>query len=103
MSENLKEKQRAARRAKTHTAAAKQVAINKQHGGTVLPIGRFKKQHAMDCGQPRCGLCSDRHNPTRKLKDQLTLQELSSLEAHKLDEGIPPELEANDSQYQQAA
>lgn len=41
-----------------------------------IPLGRFKKQNAMDCGNPKCCLCGNPRK-SKKLNKQeyLTLQE----------------------------
>lgn len=59
------------------SAAEKQVRIAKSKGKETadhfLKISkhRFEKQHVMDCGRPRCGLCSN----SRKLFGEKTIQE----------------------------
>ena len=59
---------------KDENAIAKQVKIAKSHGVPVDEPHRLAKHHAMDCGVPNCGLCSNpRHNKTTK--DHLTEQE----------------------------
>jgi hypothetical protein len=65
------------RRHKDETAVKKQLKIAKQHGSvfddkvTKQPH-RLAKHHAMDCGNPKCGLCG---NPRHIHKDSLTAQE----------------------------
>lgn len=51
----------------------KQLKIAKQHGFTDYKYEghRYAKQHAMDCGNPKCFICS---NPRRIFKE-LTVQE----------------------------
>jgi len=56
---------------KDDNAINKQVKIAKAHG---LPLDKahgFAKQHAMDCGNPECGLCGNR----RKVFGEKTVQE----------------------------
>ena len=59
------------------TVIKKQTKIAKQHGLTAQDIAvkephRLAKHHAMDCGNPECGLCG---NPRKTQKDKLTAQE----------------------------
>lgn len=62
---------------KEESAIKKQQKIAVQHGLSRLDVERephrFAKHHAMDCGNPECGLCS---NP-RKLVGDKTKQEKS--------------------------
>lgn len=65
------------RRLKDENAVTKQVKIAKVNGMTdqnlaVKEPHRLAKHHAMDCGNPQCGLCG---NPRRSHKDTLTAQE----------------------------
>ena len=65
------------RRLKDENAVNKQVKIAKVHGMTDQDLAvkephRLAKHHAMDCGNPQCGLCG---NPRRSHKDTLTAQE----------------------------
>ena len=65
------------RRHKTDVAIARQVKIAKQHGMQfndkhIKEPHRHAKHHAMDCGNPNCGLCG---NPRHIHKDKLTAQE----------------------------
>lgn len=66
------------RRHKDETAVKKQVKIAKQRGSftvndkIVKEPHRLAKRHAMDCGNPKCGLCG---NPRHLHKDGLTTQE----------------------------
>lgn len=84
MSELLKDKSRASRRARTYAAAERQLVIHRQHVGSDKSRGYFKKQHAMDCGNPRCGVCSS-HRGTPTVKD------LSAFQLAKLDFAFLPE------------
>ena len=54
-------------------AIKRQAKIAKSNGFDVKQSHRFIKQHAMDCGNPRCMLCG---NP-RKLYKEPTIQEES--------------------------
>ena len=56
---------------KDENAIKKQTKIAKQHGSNVDEPHKFAKHHAMDCGNPRCMLCS---NP-RRTWNELTIQE----------------------------
>ena len=65
------------RRHKTDVAIARQVKIARQHGlgfsdKHIKEPHRHAKHHAMDCGNPQCGLCG---NPRHIHKDKLTAQE----------------------------
>jgi len=58
-------------------AIKKQTKIAKQHGvqpndASLREPHRLSKHHAMDCGNPECGLCG---NPRHLHKDSLTAQE----------------------------
>jgi hypothetical protein len=66
------------RRHKDESAVKKQLRIAKQHGADMFndkvtkEPHRLAKHHAMDCGNPKCGLCG---NPRHIHKDKLTTQE----------------------------
>jgi hypothetical protein len=66
------------RRHKDEAAVKKQLKIAKQHGAAMFndkvakQPHRLAKHHAMDCGNPKCGLCG---NPRHIHKDSLTAQE----------------------------
>lgn len=65
------------RRHRDEVAIEKQRKIAKQHGVTFSDKvekqpHRHHKKHAMDCGNPQCGLCG---NPRHIHKDKLTAQE----------------------------
>ena len=62
---------------KDENAIKKQVKIAKQHSFgfnniVIKEPHRLGKRHAMDCGNPKCGLCG---NPRKIHKDKLTAQE----------------------------
>jgi hypothetical protein len=57
---------------KDENAVKKQTKIAKSHGVDVREPHKFAKHHAMDCGNPECGLCG---NPRHLHKDGLTIQE----------------------------
>jgi len=56
---------------KNENAVKKQAKIAKENGMTVKEPHKFEKQHAMNCGNPNCMLCS---NP-RKIFGEKTMQE----------------------------
>jgi hypothetical protein len=62
---------------KDENAIKRQIKIAKQHGASEYnPSGidqphRFAKQHAMNCGNPKCVMCA---NP-RKVFNEKTIQE----------------------------
>lgn len=60
------------RRLKDENAVKRQAKIAKEHGAPVAEPHRLHKRHAMDCGNPQCGLCG---NPRHIHKDKLTTQE----------------------------
>jgi hypothetical protein len=64
------------RRHKTDVAIARQIRIAKSNHSMdhkdVKQPHRLAKHHLMDCGNPRCYLCS---NPRKVHKDKLTAQE----------------------------
>jgi hypothetical protein len=59
------------RRHKTDIAIARQIRIAKTYGVPVKDPHKFAKHHAMNCGNPKCVMCS---NP-RKTFNELTQQE----------------------------
>lgn len=64
---------------KDENAINRQVKIAKAAGHTNITPHRFVKQHAMDCGNPLCGLCGNpRYNATNK--DRLTTQEKRAIQ-----------------------
>jgi hypothetical protein len=67
---------RALRRSKTLLAIKKQLRIAKLRGIPALVAGKFKKKHALDCGNPRCLICG---NP-RKLWKATPIKEQSTKE-----------------------
>jgi len=56
---------------KDENAVKKQVKIAKEHGVPIKDSHKFAKQHALNCGNPKCVMCA---NP-RKTFNELTLQE----------------------------
>jgi hypothetical protein len=73
----MEQASRAERRFQTQVAIARQVRIDRQHNAfspRFIEPGRFRKRAAMDCGNPRCGVCG---NPRRiGRSDPLTLKEV---------------------------
>lgn len=69
--------QHSRRRQQTDTHIAKQKRIAESHGidpkwdKDIRQPHRYNKHHAMDCGNPKCVMCS---NP-RKIFSELTIQE----------------------------
>lgn len=61
---------RAERRAKTKRFIKRQLKIAKRFGLKLTP-GKFKKKHALDCGNPKCLICG---NP-RKLWKRIPTKE----------------------------
>jgi len=58
---------------KDENVIKKQTRIAKQNGMDVKEPHKFVKHHAMDCGNPKCPLCSS----PRKLYNEKTIQEKS--------------------------
>lgn len=56
---------------KDENAVKKQIKIAKEHGVPIKDSHKFAKQHALNCGNPKCVMCA---NP-RKTFNELTLQE----------------------------
>ena len=56
---------------KTDNAVKKQVRIAKEFGVPVKEPHKFAKLHAMNCGNPKCFMCS---NPRKVFKEK-TIQE----------------------------
>ena len=71
MSEENDKFKHSRRRLQNDNAVNKQVKIAKEHGFIVEEPHKFAKHHAMNCGNPKCLLCS---NP-RKVFNQKTIQE----------------------------
>lgn len=58
---------------KDEAAAHRQAKIARSHGIEVKEENRYNKHHALDCGNPDCGLCG---NPRHRYKEE-TIQEKS--------------------------
>jgi len=56
---------------KTDNAVKKQVKIAKSAGSDISQPHKFAKHHAMNCGNPKCFMCS---NPRKVFKEK-TIQE----------------------------
>jgi hypothetical protein len=56
---------------KTDNAVKKQVKIAKSAGSNISQPHKFAKVHAMNCGNPKCFMCS---NPRKVFKEK-TIQE----------------------------
>jgi hypothetical protein len=68
------------RRHKDDIAIARQVKIARQHGigfndKPIKEPHRLAKQHAMDCGNPKCALCGNPRRNAWYKKNRLTTQE----------------------------
>jgi hypothetical protein len=79
MSNELAKYLNSRRRFRDLTAIKKQEKIAKQHKHIKTEYNpkldqphRYAKHHAMDCGNPKCFVCS---NPRKSHKDKLTYQE----------------------------
>lgn len=75
MSTPAEKSKNALRRFRDETVIKKQLKIAKQHNfdkDILKEPHRFHKHHAMDCGNPDCGLCG---NPRHIHKHGLTIQE----------------------------
>ena len=59
---------------KDENAVKKQAKIAKSHGMDVKEPHKFHKHHALDCGNPECGMCG---NPRHIYKNSRTIQEKS--------------------------
>jgi len=59
---------------KDENAVKKQTKIAKSHGIDVKEPHKFHKHHALDCGNPECGMCG---NPRHIYKNSRTIQEKS--------------------------
>jgi len=75
MSDSETKLKKSSRISKDSNAAKRQMRILKQHGAvldiTDDSVHRFEKKHAMNCGNPKCIMCS---NPRKTFKE-LTPQE----------------------------
>jgi hypothetical protein len=78
MSDQEQKDKRSKRLHSEESAIKKQQKIAIQHGVDRKEVERsphkFAKHHAMDCGNPECGMCG---NPRKTQKDKLTVQEKS--------------------------
>ena len=79
------------RRQKDENAVKKQTKIAKTFGLPVKDPHKFAKHHAMNCGNPKCVMCS---NPRKTFKE-LTQQEKrifqdTEKQTDKHSNGIPP-------------
>lgn len=72
MSSNQDKIKHSKRLQKDENVIKKQAKIASKHG-VKAPPHSFSKHHAMDCGNPKCSVCS---NP-RQLYNQETIQEQS--------------------------
>lgn len=64
------------RRLDDENAVQKQLKIAKAYNISVDEPHKFVKHHALNCGDPKCSMCSNpRHNGWSKGKDKLTQQE----------------------------
>lgn len=61
---------RAERRSRTKNFIARQVKLAKRFGLKIIP-GKFRKRHALDCGNPKCAICG---NP-RKIWKEIPVKE----------------------------
>lgn len=81
----ISEARAAVRRAATRRAIKRQLRILRISASRGLAFeqpNRLAKRHALDCGRPQCGLCSNpRRNVNYKGRERLTRQELRALEA----------------------
>lgn len=64
---------RADRLSRTARAIKRQLRIAKIHGLINLIPGKFRKKHALDCGNPKCLICGNR----RKLWKEIPIKEQS--------------------------
>ncbi len=64
------------RRQKDENAVSKQVKIAKSYGYKVEEPHKYAKHHALNCGDPKCSMCSNpRHSGFYKGQGKLTQQE----------------------------
>lgn len=77
---------RSLRRYKTYIHAKRQLSIRlksdtiNEHPDYHYQLGRYKKQNALDCGQPRCSCGNPRNHKWDSKKNTLTLQELRHID-----------------------
>ncbi len=57
----------------------RQVAIARIHKFQEIVPGKFRKRSAMDCGNPKCGICGN----SRRVRGTVTVNELRADEAFK--------------------
>lgn len=87
MSDSFTRLHKSERLAKTNNAIKKQTKIAKQHrigeyeSKEIEQPHRYNKHHALDCGNPRCMLCSN----ARKTHGERTIQERKFIEGNKDD------------------
>lgn len=76
MSNTIDKIKNSRRRLNDENAVNKQVRIAKNLNVPVEEPHKFAKHHALNCGDPKCSMCSNpRHNGWTKGKDKLTAQE----------------------------
>lgn len=76
MSDTVSKYKHSKRLQKDQNAVNKQVKIAKTRHVPVEEPHRFVKHHAVNCGDPKCSMCSNpRHNGWTKGNERLTAQE----------------------------
>jgi len=76
MSDSIDKFKNSRRRLKDENAIKKQTRIAKEYGVNIEEPHKFAKHHALNCGDPKCSLCSNpRHNGFTKGQNKLTAQE----------------------------
>lgn len=73
MSDEESKEKRSKRIQKDKNAVNKQVKIAKTYGLDVEEPHKFAKRHALNCGNPKCIMCSS----PRKIWKEVTMQEKS--------------------------
>jgi len=76
MSDSLDKFKNSRRRLQDENAIKKQTKIAKEHGVNIDEPHKYAKHHALNCGDPKCSLCSNpRHSGYTKGQEKLTAQE----------------------------
>jgi len=71
MSDELSKEKHSKRLYQEESAIAKQLKIAKAHGVSIKEPHKLHKHHALDCGNPKCVMCSS----PRKIFKEVTIQE----------------------------
>ena len=71
---------RSDRRARSARAIKRQLRLAKLHKLTKIIPGKFRKKHALDCGNPRCLICGNPRKlwKTVPIKEEITKEDIET-------------------------